>query len=318
MTKQERIEQIITNINGFKSESYFRNDLLKEYRKLEKQIVEEVFGKEHTREKFYNLTSVYKHINERALPYFKDVSGKLQNFNKLNFDITNEILKIISGEKGEYMTNKSLESLKCKNKVIRNIELKNHNRKVEIDFIVITQKAIFIIEVKNTKKNIKIDEKGNFYRVLNSEKFDSNIGEKMNDREYLLREFLKSKGIININIESLIVFTNSEINVENNYDYLNHCFLSNLPHIIKNYIGNTIYNLKEVETMYNSLSSLESITLYRPEINITEYINSFANILATIEELEFERNQEELRKQNSLLYKLKALFQKDNKYVKSA
>lgn len=113
--------------------------------------------------------------------------------------------------------------------------------------------------MKNPHRDIYIDERGNYCRVGNTMNLDCNIGEKMNDKVYLLREALKSSGYSNANIISLVVFTNSTMHVDNRYDYITTCFLGNLPHIIERYDGKPIYNDSCISAMMESVTNVEAV-----------------------------------------------------------
>lgn len=308
MTKQERINEIINGITSFKDEKYFKKDLLDEYLSLEKQVVETIFTKEHCEGSRLGLTNVYKHLYSLCEPYWKQISEEFKEFQKGSYEIVNQIRKLRDGDKGELKAYKSLQTMNCKCKIIRNVELKRDDRQVEIDLVVITQRAIFNIEVKNTKKNVKISEQGNYYTIGENIRLDSNIGEKMNNREYLLKLYLEEKGINNPKIENIIVFTNSNIDIQNEYEYLMHCCLSTLPHKIKNYNGHTIYNLKEVEAMYDCLNNQEYISQFAPEVDIENFVKSFATLIASLEELIEQSEIKKQKRKKSVLYKILSIF----------
>ena len=126
-----------------------------------------------------------------VLNHFKSVNAERGNiideelniFEPLCVDLNNCICAELSGNAGEAKAFKSLDTLTCENRIFKNVELMDGNHHVEIDAVVLTRKAQFIIEVKNPKKNIRIDERGNYIRLSNHEHLECNIGEKMNERE---------------------------------------------------------------------------------------------------------------------------------------
>lgn len=311
MKKEERINQIVESMDAFSNEEYLKKDLLNEYYKLERQVVETTFNKEHVEEGNLTLKNVYQHFQSLCNQHGNKLTEEFRAFSDLNYAVVNGIRKITSGDWGEAKAYKSLETLKCKNKVVRNLELSKDDHKAEIDLIVITQKAVFVIEVKNTKRDIRIDENGNYVKVGKSEFIDCVIGEKMNEREFLVRNYLEENGIKNPNIVSLLVFTNSSIKVENNYPYIIHCFLGSMPHIIQNYDGQTIYNLKEVEKMYDCLNKKEAVATFKPDCDIQAYKRAFANLLVSVEMLNNEQLILEEKKKNSLFNRIKSLFKNE-------
>ena len=60
---------------------------------------------------------------------------------------------------------RKLEYLNSPNIVLRNIELSDGALRSELDAIVITPKCLTIVEVKNTGKDIFIDENGNYFPI---------------------------------------------------------------------------------------------------------------------------------------------------------
>ena len=120
---------------------------------------------------------------------------------------------------------------------------------------------------------------------------DCNIGEKMNDKIYLLRDTLESAGYSNANIVSLVVFTNSTMHVDNRYDYITTCFLGNLPHIIERYDGKSIYNDSIISKMTEIVAKAECKEAYPLEIDINQYKYRFAYLMATLEEATEKRSE---------------------------
>lgn len=84
----------------------------------------------------------------------------------------------------------------------------------------------------------------------------------MNDKTYLLRGVLQDAGVENPNIISLVVFTNNNISVTNNFPFIQHCFLSSLPHLIDNYQGADLYAEEAIDHMVSSVESAKSADSY--------------------------------------------------------
>ena len=112
----------------------------------------------------------------------------------------------------------------------------------------------------------------------------------MNEKEYLLREALKSAGYSNADITSLVVFTNSTIHVDNRYDYITTCFLGNLPYIIESYNDKPLYNDAIMSDMIESVKKAECKEAYPLEFDINQYKRCFANLMATLEETSEKHN----------------------------
>ena len=79
------------------------------------------------------------------------------------------------------------------NIILKNIELKDGDDRTELDAVVITPYGITIVEVKNTARDIFIDENGNYYRTGEFLNWDCNIVQKMNLKEDLLKRALEKE-----------------------------------------------------------------------------------------------------------------------------
>lgn len=290
MTKLERTNKIYESITAFSKDKYTKEELKKECELLEREIVECTFNGEHADYSRLKLWNVEKHLEQLNEEKGNLYNEQLNEFKSLNNSVIEMIKKYKSGAYGEFLASKSLKTIACPKIQIDNLELYMDDFTTELDSVIITEKGIYIVEVKNTKKDILIDEKGNYIRVSEYESFDCQIGEKMNHKEHLVREILRNNDIEHIKINSILVFTNSHINVTNNYKYIKHCFLSDLPHIIVDDQTENIYSKKEMLKIANILEQAEVKKEYFPEINMVLYKRVFSLLMSS---LEFEDTYEE-------------------------
>lgn len=142
---------------------------------------------------------------------------ELQRFKNGSKTFCNLIKAEVSGNRGEAKAFRTLQFILSKNIILKNVELSDGNLRTELDAVVITPSAITIIEVKNTAKNIFIDENGNYFRTGEFLKWDCNIAEKMSAKEELLRKVLAADSMNQIQIRSIVVFTDNRIEVQNKY-----------------------------------------------------------------------------------------------------
>lgn len=91
-----------------------------------------------------------------ALAEKKDLleDPKIIKFNEMSNELNKLIAFEISGNKGERILAHNLEWVRVKNRSLMNLELGDDNFKTEIDGVVVTSKAIFLIEVKNSSQDI--------------------------------------------------------------------------------------------------------------------------------------------------------------------
>lgn len=290
---KERIYEIRKNLTAVNKEKYSKKEYLSELLSLQNQMVSEAFTPEHTENAFLKLWDVEKHfaqLNESCGGVADDL---LESFSKQSRQFSEMIKAEICGAKGENKAYKSLQTSSAARKILRNIELKSEDHKTEIDLVVISNSVVFLIEVKNTAKNIVIDEKGNYCRIAQNGDlvFDKNIGEKMNEKEYLLREALKKYGFENIDMRSLVVFTNSAISVQNDYPYITECYLSQLPHIVENSQGVTVFSEQKISKIAQSILSAQCKDEYYVEMDVEAFKNIFSTLLATLEQAKAKENE---------------------------
>ena len=232
----------------------------------------------------------------------------IDSFVPLCKQFNNDIIQSkLCGREGENKAFKSLQTIKRKHRIIKNVELKTGIHRTEIDLVVVTNSVVFLIEVKNTAKDIIIDEKGNYCRktYAGDYAFDKNIGEQMNEKEFLLRELLKKSGMEDVEIRSLVVFTNSSMTVTNNYEYITECYLSQLPHIIDNTHGAKILSDVKMAEISQCIYEAKICDEYYVNMDINAFKELFAEIIATMEEAKAKK-EKAIKKQNSF----KAFFKR--------
>lgn len=254
---EQQIKNLAGNMQSFSKEKYRRGELLKEERNLSNEIVRAFFGENTNGKKLLNVCEELTVLNSQ---YNGVASIPLERFCKACKFLGNEISSLQSGENGEKRALYKLQTLKGTHKILRNVELEFNGHRTELDIIVFTKKSIFIVEVKNTQKNVLIDEFGNL-KYYNKEKkcysVNSHLGNKMLEKEYVLREALKFSDYKNIPIVSLVVFTN-EIKVEHRYPYITVCTLNNLTSLILNSSFPNRYVIEEINNMVEAVTKAQT------------------------------------------------------------
>lgn len=300
-----RVQEIISQITAFSKEEYKHEELLPELLELQKQLVALIFDKTHAELSRFRIWDVENHIRKMN-DNCKGVNDEeLSTLLEDCKQICNMIKSEFSGQAGERKAFWSLEAVRCKKTLLKNVEFTAAEHRTELDGILVTEKAIFIIEVKNPGKDIYIDERGNYCRVGQTMVFDKNIGEKMNDKEVLLKKALANKGYAEPKIESIVVFTNNAIKVDNNFPYIKTCFLSDIRYIIENYDGNLIYNDEDIASITAAISEAETKESYPLPIDFVQFKTNFASVVAKLEkataELSDDRISDEMVENNEEL-----------------
>ena len=284
MTKTERINEIVTSMKSFSKEAYHKTEILPELLQLQRELIELVFDEEHAANGNLKIWDVEKHLEQLSEANGFAAAEELAKFEAGCKEICNSIKAEISGNWGEDKAFQGLETMRCPRRVIRNIELTADDVRTELDGVVITSKAIYIVEVKNTKKNIFIDEEGNYYRTGDYMRLDSNIGEKMYNKISLLRRVLESAGLPEIKIESLVVFTNNRMEVNNKYAGLRTCFLGQLPYIVEEYKGRDIYSEADIESLSKAIEEVRCKEIYPYDFDVNQFKMDFAKVMTALEE----------------------------------
>lgn len=281
--KTERIEELMTGMKAFGKENYHKSELLGEMFALQQEIVELAFNGEHASTADLKIWDVERHLEQLNEVCGHAADEEFQKFQEGSRAFCNLIKAEISGNRGEYKAFKALEYIRSQNRVFKNVELRDGEVCTELDAVVVTPKCLTIVEVKNTSKNIFIDEGGNYYRTGEFLKWDCNIAEKMSVKENLLRKALKVAGFGHLQIRSIVVFTNNRIEVHNKYCQIRTCFLGQLAYIIDGYRLEDIISTEEMDQIQNAVKAAECKETYPMDFDVQQYKADFANLIVTLE-----------------------------------
>ena len=297
MKKTERISEIMGAMKSFSKDKYRKSELLSEMLALQQEIVELTLNREHASIADLRIWDVERHLEQLNQDCGNVADGELQAFINGSKTFCNLIKAEISGAKGEAKAFQSLQYIQNKNIVLRNVELSDGDHRTELDAVVIMPGIIVIVEVKNTAKDIFIDEKGDYYRTGEFLRWDCNIAKKMMIKEDLLRKVLESRGIQNTQLKSVVVFTDNHIEVQNKYSYIRTCFVSQLPYIINGFKGDRVMTEEEMEQIKRAIKESENKEAYPFEFDVNQYKRDFATLMATLEEASALKETETLEEE---------------------
>ena len=290
---KKRGNELLSEMKSFSKEKYLRTELLDELFLLQKEIIELVFDGENVNTEELKIWDVDRHLEQLNYDYGNVADNELEKFKLGSKELCNTIKAYISGIRGEAKAFSVLEHIRSKNIVLKNIELSDGEERTEIDALVITPKALTIVEVKNTSRNVFIDEKGDYYRTGEFLKLDCNIADKMSLREKLIRRILQRSGIEDIEIKNIVVFTDNRMEVHNKYPEIKVCFVSQLAHIIDGYRDESIYSEDQMEQVKMLFKEVERKEAYPIEFDVEQYKMDFATLMATLEEAQIKAKQPE-------------------------
>lgn len=291
---EEKVTELVNSIKSFQKTKYCKADIEAELRALEKELLSLIFDEDHILNSNLKIWDAFNQLsaeNEEKNGIATELLEVLREDCKM---FSNLIRAEISGNWGENQVFHRLTGLKGKHTILRNIELSNGFKKTELDFVVFTEKTQVIVEVKNTKKDVFIDENGDYYRKGEYQNFDCNIKEKMDYREKLLRVMLVdtlAKMGKEANVIKLVVFTNNRMEIRNKCMDLKTCFLGELPYLIDDYAGEKLFTEEDIIAMSEVISDSAESNEYELEMDMQKFKEDFVRVLVTLE------NYEELREE---------------------
>lgn len=279
-----RVNELVASMTSFERTTYHKKEILPELLALQQDFVAATpwdADSDITGYKLYDVESRLAELNAQCAGVATEsVTSFIEGAKK----ICNMIRAEISGNRGEAIAFDSLRELDCPHYILRNIELEDDTGRTEIDLLVITPKAFFIIEVKNTAKNIFIDPVGNYYRTGDYLKWDSQIVEKTKAREYFLRQALSDAGIEMPNIVNIVVFTNARIQVCNKCRSLTTCFPNMMSFLIEGYQGDALYAEETMRKARLAVERARRAACYPSGLDVHQIKLDYANALAAIEQ----------------------------------
>ena len=282
--KTNRVNEMMAAMKSFSKDKYQKKELLTEMFALQQEIVGLTFKGEHASTAELRIWDVEKHLEQLNKDFGNVADEELQRFKKGSKTLCNLIKAEISGNRGEAKAFRAFQYIHSKNIILKNVELSDGERRTELDAVVITPGVITIVEVKNTAKNIFISEKGNYYRTGEYLRLDCNIAEKMALKEDLLKKVLVDDGIEDVQIKSIVVFTDNRIEVQNKYSRIRTCFVSQLAYIIDGFKSSTHMREEEMKHIEGLIKEAEYKEAYPFDFDVAQYKMDFATLMAVLEE----------------------------------
>lgn len=285
MTIEERKQQILASMTALRKPTYANRDMLDELLKFKEEVIRGTFAREHAER--LHFEDVLSHLESLDVEAGGVATEQIASFSKMTEAAGKLLATSISGNAGEEKVSRTLQTLTCPNNVFRNVELTVGEQTCEIDFVVITPKAIFCIEVKNTKNDTLIDINGNLVRASDGKMYDCNLGDAVRQREYMLRSLFAHSGICSENqlpdIKSYVVSANSRINFTNYFRHINSCCVTGLPFIIEEYCKNSLHQDLCIEMVSDVICQGWIERTYPVGFDVEAFRQSFAEIVATLE-----------------------------------
>lgn len=272
-------ESLLSSLKGLSKDVYSREELLPEMDQLEKEMAQIVFedGLDIPAE-YVHMSYIMKHLHEMNNVAGNVADQELKRLSRLASIFSNHVRAQQSGITGEDRVEQYLDYMKSNHVVLRNLQLSDGVHNTEIDFLVLKQGVATIVEVKNSKRDIYIDEVGDMYKIGRYENFDSHLGAKMDFRAEVIKKLLTDAGFENMKIEKVVVFTNNRIQVQKDYRGFRVCFLSRLPHLIDDFYGTGVIQFtKHLQQIADFIQSKDLNEYYPFDMDVQEFKEAFVD-----------------------------------------
>ncbi len=303
-----RVNELITSMNSFGKEVYHKSELLDEMFALQSEIVNLTFNEDHATTADLKIWDVEKHLEQLNSECGNVADVEFEKFKSGCKVLCNLIKAEISGNRGEHKAFRTLAYLQKDHIILKNVELKDEDLRTEVDAVVINPAGITIIEVKNTSRDIFIDEEGNYYRTGEFLNWDCNILEKLELKEKLIRKALTKDGIGNAEIKRIVVFTDSRIKVQNKCSKVKTCFVSQIAYIIDDLVGDKYINRVEMEHIEEAINESKCKEAYPFNFDVAQFKSDFATLMVILEEAKAKSEEP----QNEALTKEEFVEDKEN------
>lgn len=278
------VEQYMDQMNAGHKEVYNKEEVFPELKEIQKEIVNVVLGEASEESRIYEAKHFIIDRNEELGNVLSET--EMQEFIDGCENLANMIRKSISYESGLRKAAWSIDKLQTRKVAVKGLELQTEDAKIKIDNLVITAQGISIVEVKNTSKEVFIDEYGDYYTMGEILRKDCNIGKKLEAKEAYIRNCLERAGYTNIPIQKIIVFTRNNIKVHNECKDLSVCFLSQLAYMLDRFTGEYILNMNQMFEIKN-LFTEASIKEQSIEMDVQNFQKLIAEILVKFENAKY-------------------------------
>jgi len=294
MNIETRTQDILNIMTSCSKATYRKNEILPAMFELQKELVALTFNEDHAAQgdlKLWDVESHLTQLNEECGGAATEALGRFKTGRRL---VSNLIKAEVSGNRGEAKALTSLDRIRTEHMVLKNIELSNEELRTELDAVVITQRGAFIIEVKNTAKDIFIDDAGDYYRTGEYTRLDCNILQKMGIKKVLLQEALQAAGLGKVEVFELLVFTNNRIEVRNHCEEFRPCFLGQLPFIIDEWNSGAQLSIEEIRKAAATIESARSTAEFPLDFDVVRFKMDFARVMAELEAANLEEKAPEI------------------------
>ena len=292
--KEERIAELKARLAGHgpsEEERYTNQEVVDSLVDLQEAMANEVFALNHA--DHFAARDIMLHFGALAAEYGLQESDE---FHRLSMNMRSLGCKIGSLKKGFAGERRTKEGLRVMTfdpdvRILYNLTLQDEVSKTEYDAIVITPYGIFVVESKNFRGAAYINEKGMLQRqddVL----AEYNLGEKMNNKEFLLRNCLGD--LASVPYQGLLLYVDESANIIDDYKQIPIVFCNTVASVIRGFDkGENHISSEQVREIVKRITEHSVENKYPCRVDCRQIIDDFALLMSEIEERADEVNQKE-------------------------
>ena len=294
MSIETRMEQIRSELNGLGTESgqvYTNDEVIQRLVDLQAAMAKSVFALRHA--EHFVAKDIMIHFSALAREYGLD---ECPEFRRLQANMKNLGFTIGSLKKGAYGERRASEGLRVLTfdpgvKILYNIALQDGMSKTEYDAIVITPYGIFVVEAKNFRGAAYITNKGMLQRQ-GDDIPTYNIGEKMNNKEFLLKNCLGEYA--QIPYQGILLYVDESADLLDDFGQYPIKYCNTVASYIRQQnAGTDVLTSAQVNEIAELLLS-HSVTLRYPcKVDCEQIKADFASVMSQIEATADEENENE-------------------------
>lgn len=284
---ENRAQMMASSFKACSKSSYHKSEILIELLNLQSEMVKVAFPEMDDESRAsLRLWDIVDRLEETSASKHGKGAAEIAEFKQSCKTVGNMIAAEISGKRGENAAFNRLEKAGFDGVAVRNIEVTRDDYRTEIDGVVLTSRGAIVVEVKNTRKDVFIDEEGNAYRTGKFTRLDCNLLGKMQARQEFVADTLAAAGYPNVEVSGVVVYTNDRIEIQNHCESINVSFLSRLPYLIKSLPHGESRGAKDLQQMAAALEKASSHELYPMDLDMGVFKQQFAVAITSLDESE--------------------------------
>lgn len=282
--KKDRMNEIKAGLEGLGTRAdvlYTNQEIIDELSKLQSAIAAGVFEKTHAE----NLRDrdVLIHFEALAKEYGLNEAEQLKRFGENMRELGYIIGTFKKGMRGESIARRALKLLDVDRsvRILYNVQLEDGEIQAEYDAIVIAPYGVFVVEVKNWRAEMNIDENGILRQLDGPITYD--IPGKMSIKEALLRKYLET--MFPSKYVSMLLLANEEARITDNYHKISVHYGAGIGYEIKEYAKTgRILSDRQINAIADRILACHKVQKSLCEVDCEAIIEDYAFLMAEIEE----------------------------------